>query len=415
MENKKAGKSAALAWLWVALCSLAIFLTVPVARSIQRYVSDRWGRQLFGYFVLGVLALGCLGLLYYLFFKLRIRSLSKYAWLALISALYIYFTLQLWQKAEEAVHFLEYGLLSFFVFRALSFRIRDKSIYFTAALVCLLIGIFDEIIQWMIPERFWDFRDVWLNGLSGGLFQLAIWKVIDPKIISDKITLHSLRKLSIVFMICLLLLGLCASNTPHRVGVYANLIPGLSFLQREEMSEFGYKHEDLEIGQFFSRLSLKTLKEIDIRKGQENARILNRNRKTDYRKFLQKFNPHSNPFLHELRVHIFRRDTYFKRSHEEDNDRTRKENLFIAYKENEIIKKYFTQSVKNSRYWWNDEQVEGIKASIDIQKSYTSPVSAGLFTAFTERTLWIVIIAALLMVILLNIFLSYRLPRKKSS
>jgi VanZ family protein len=411
MKKNKTKRSAYLAWLGVILCSLAIFSTVPIARSVQRYVSNRWGRQLFGYFVLIVLAIGCISLLYYLLFKLRIRSFSKYAWLILITCLYVYFTLQLWQKAEEAIHFLEYGLLSLFVFRALSFHIRDRSIYFTAALICLLIGTFDEIIQWMVPERFWDFRDVWLNGLSGGLFQLAIWKVIKPKIISEKMSLRSLRKLSAVFAACLLLLGLCASNTPHRVGVYANLIPGLSFLQREEMSEFGYKHKDPEIGQFYSRLSVKSLRKIDSRENKENSRILNRNRKTEYRKFLQQYNPHSNPFLHELRVHLFRRDTYFQKAKEEERERPKKESYFIAYKENVILQKYFTQTTKNSPYWWSEERVDSIKRNIDTHETYTSAVSAGLFTTFTEGTQWIVIFIVLLLLTFLNIYLSHRSSR----
>ncbi len=411
MKKNKTKKSAYLAWLLVILCSLAIFSTVPIARSIQRYVSDRWGRQLFGYFVLIVLAIGCVSLLYYLFIYLRIRSFSKYAWLILITCIYVYFTLQLWQKAEEAIHFLEYGLLSFFVFKALSIHIRDRSIYFTAALICLLIGIFDEIIQWMVPERFWDFRDVWLNGLSGGLLQLAIWKVIKPNIISEKMSLRSLRKLSAVFAACLLFLGLCASNTPHHVGAYTNLIPGLSFLQREAMSEFGYKHKDPDVGQFYSRLSVKSLREIDSRENKENSRILNRNRKTEYRKFLQKYNPYSNPFLHELRVHLFRRDTYFQKAKEEERERPKKESYFIAYKENVILQKYFTQTTKNSPYWWDDKRVDSIKKNADTHKTYTSPVSAGLFTTFTGETLWFVIITILLLLVSLNVFLSLRSQR----
>ncbi len=155
-----------LSWLWVGLCSIAIFLTVPIARRIQIFVSNNWGREVFGYFVLVVLFIGAISLLYYLIFKLKIRAPSNYIWLFIVGGLYIYFTLNLWKAPEEAVHFLEYGLLGFFLFKALICHIRDKSIYVTATFLALFVGTIDEILQWMIPLRYWDFRDVGLNCFS---------------------------------------------------------------------------------------------------------------------------------------------------------------------------------------------------------------------------------------------------------
>ena len=157
-----------------------------MARGIQRFVYNNWGREVFGYFVLAVLFIGSISLLYYLIFKLKIRAPSNYIWLLSVAGLYVYFTLKLWKIPEEAIHFLEYGLLGFFLFRALIHNVKNKSIYFTATLFALLIGTFDEILQWITPQRYWGFRDVGLNGLSGGLFQLAIWKVVRPKIIYEK-------------------------------------------------------------------------------------------------------------------------------------------------------------------------------------------------------------------------------------
>jgi len=100
-------------WMLVVFCSVGIFLTIPVAREIQQYVSEHWGRSLFGYFVIVVLSVGFLGLLYVLIFKLKIRTPTRYTWLILVGGLYAYFTHKLWKIPEEAIHFLEYGLLGF--------------------------------------------------------------------------------------------------------------------------------------------------------------------------------------------------------------------------------------------------------------------------------------------------------------
>ena len=322
--------------------------------------------------------------------------------------LYIFFTLKLWEEPEEAVHFLEYGLLSFFLFKALSHQIKDKSIYITTAFFALFIGTIDEILQWAIPQRVWDFRDVGLNGLSGVLFQLVVWKVIKPKIISEKIDFKSLRILTSIIISCLILLGLCASNTPKRVASYITKIPKLSFLQKEEpMSEFGYKYIDPEIGVFYSRLSHKSLQMRDNLRGEQYAKILNESVDKDYQQFIREYNPITDPFMHELRVHIFRRDTYFKRGESASNLSEKKELYFAAYKENLILEKYFRHSIEKSVYRWNEDILQESEASIDKSKTYKSPVSANLFTFFSEKTMWISIFLLILFLVLINLILPF--------
>ena len=407
MKKDSSHKKIFISWLWVCLCSLAIFLTVPIARRIQGFVYNNWGREVFGYFVLVALAIGFASLLYYLVFKLKIRNPSNYIWLIIISGLYIYFTLKLWEIPEEAIHFLEYGLLGFFLFRALRYNIKDKSIYITATFLVLIIGIFDEILQWIIPQRYWDFRDAGLNGLSGGLFQLTIWKVLKPKTILEKISYKSLRIFTSIFAACLILLGLCASNTPKRVASYTKRIPFLSFLQKEEpMSEFGYKYKDPEIGVFYSRLSPVKLESINKKKGKEYAQILTASFKINYEQFIKEYNPISDPFMHELRVHLFRRDTYLEKGKSAANLGEKREFYFIAYKENLILEKYFYNSINKSVYQWNEDINHTLGVSIDKNRTYESPVSANLFTSFSEKTMWSSIIVIISIFLLINFILS---------
>jgi hypothetical protein len=126
-----------LPWLWVALCTLSIFLVVPLARSVRDYLGQRLGADFFGYFVICTVCIAFFVGFYFLWFRLKIRTFSNYIWLVTTACVYIFFTLKLWKRPEEAVHFLEYGLLGLLLFRALRSHIDDKSIY----LMAILIGV----------------------------------------------------------------------------------------------------------------------------------------------------------------------------------------------------------------------------------------------------------------------------------
>jgi len=381
-------------------------LTIPIARRIQIFVYANWGREAFLYFVLLCLAIGGIGLLYFLIFKLKIRSPSNYIWLIICGVLYTHFTLRLRNIPEEAVHFLEYGLLGFFIFRALLHYVKNKSIYLTATFLALLIGIFDEILQWITPQRYWDFRDAELNGLAAGLLQIVIWKVIKPKEIAEKINPYSIRALSLVLALCILVFGLCASNTPGRVAYYTRILPSLSFLQKEEpMSEFGYKYKDHEIATFYSRLSPKDLRQNDKKNAPRYAKILNESFNISYDQFLRDYNPINDPFLYEIRIHIFRRDTHFEKANAAADPNEKIESYFIAYKENLILEKYFSHTIEESIYSWDKKKMDKINLSIEKKDEfYESPVSAGLFTTFSEKTMWISILIVLTMLSLINFY-----------
>jgi VanZ family protein len=396
-------RKALFAWLWVALCTLSIFLVIPLARSIQKFVSARWGRALFGYGVLAATAVAFCILIFILVFRLKVRSASNYLWLTAVAALYVHFTLQLWRAPEEAVHFLEYGLLGFFLFRALSLTISDKSIYPTAFLIGSLIGIFDEVLQWMMPGRYWDFRDAGLNALAIGLFQVALWKGIKPRIISGKMGPKSIRRVSILLAANMIFLGLCASNTPRRVAAYTGRLPFLSFLVKEEpMYEFTQRHVDPEIGTFYSRLSIADLEKEDTERADHWGNILQDWKDKDYGLFLREHHPLLHPFLYEMRIHIFRRDRKAEDALKAKDEESRREALFVAYKENMILENYFGRTLEVSTYRWSDGKKAEIAATIDPIKPYRSPVSAGPFQ-IKERTLWLGILACLGLLLGLNL------------
>lgn len=329
---------------------------IPLARNLQKYVYETFGKDFFLYLSFFFFTASLLTLIYFLFFQLRIKKSSQYMWLMFCGGLYIVSTYNLRKHPEEPLHLVEYGLLSFFVFNALRYRIKDWTIYLTTALIVLFLGSVDEFIQWLIPGRYWELKDVWINVLASLIFVLAVWKGIRPHVISQPVSRLSVKILIGIFSINLLFLGLCLSNTPAAVKSYTGVIDLLSWLRYEEpMIEYGYRHEDPEIGVFYSRFTLEKLKKIDRSKGPvQGKRIppdisLSETRTA----LLRTFNQITNPFLYEFLVHLFRRNnfvTYF------NNSENSKWLIYAASKENSIIEKYFGIILKNTPFMWSESE-----------------------------------------------------------
>ena len=270
---------------------MAIFATVPLARTIQKFVYNSVGKEFFTYLVLTVI-LAALGVLVYLLvYKFRVRSVFQYLWLFSCAALYIYFTIALRKYPEEAVHLLQYSLLSYFVFKALSYRVRNWTVYVTTVFIVLLSGISDEFMQWMMPGRYWGLNDVWINLLASMIFAFAVSKGVRPAVICEPVNSFSLKILTGIVTVNLLFFGLCLSNTPDTVKRYTSVFTGLSWLLDEEpMTEFGYKHRD-EIGTFSSRMILEEIRRVDLEKGEDNGKAVKFEAGTDEDVELK--NPHT--------------------------------------------------------------------------------------------------------------------------
>jgi len=75
---------------------------------------------------------------------------------------YLSLSLDVW---VERIHFIEYAVLGLLISRTVNVRILHGMIY-TGCLVTL-IGAVDEIIQWFLPNRVGDMRDVFMNSVGG--------------------------------------------------------------------------------------------------------------------------------------------------------------------------------------------------------------------------------------------------------
>jgi len=75
---------------------------------------------------------------------------------------YLSLSLDVW---VERIHFIEYAVLGLLISRAVDVRTLNGIIY-TGCLITL-IGAVDEIIQWFLPNRVGDMRDVFMNSVGG--------------------------------------------------------------------------------------------------------------------------------------------------------------------------------------------------------------------------------------------------------
>jgi len=398
-----------LAWLWVALCALAIFFVVPFARAIQAFTSKHFGAAFFIILLLTVVAVAFLVVLYVLIFRLKIRIASQYIWLVASVALYFYIGLTRIKNPFEGAHYLEYGLLGCLLFRAWRFSIPDGSVYWAAFFSGALVGIIDEIVQWITPDRYWDMADVGMNALAVGLILIALWKGVRLKPRSAKIAPKSVRIVSILIAANLLLLGACMSNTPERTAAWAGRFPFLAPLEKQEpMRETILKHEDPEIGSFYSRLTVSWLKKTDKEQAAAYGKILIDWKDKSYDEFLKNHTTVSFPFLHEMRVHLFRRDKRFELGQTTDKLAAKKDNLFIASKENLILEKYFGETLLASGYEWPKEKTAVAESLIEKNAPYDSPVSKNVFYWLPEGRMWATIIVILVLLISYNVYFSKR-------
>lgn len=209
-------------WLAFVACFAAILAGVPVARPLRQWIAGHLGDQ----FVLWLtVAVGAAAIAWTLPKVLRTvdRPRQKLKWWLLVPA-------ALWLGARgvghaEWFHLVEYSALSVLAFRALSPHLRDAGVYLAAAGLTSVAGIVDEVVQWYIPGRVWDLRDVALNVFVASMIQILLWRGVSPADVAAGLGRRSLRVASRLWMAFAALVLLCLFNTPEAVSSYAGKVP----------------------------------------------------------------------------------------------------------------------------------------------------------------------------------------------
>jgi len=378
-----------VSWIFVVTWSLIIFVTIPFARALQRHVAQLWGRGAFIYVVVAAIIIALVVSVIQVH-KRQNTALANYLWLFSVAAVFFGYTIKLSEAPEETTHFIQYGLLGIFVFRALTHRLNDLSIYFSASLICGIIGIIDETIQWITPHRVWSLRDIWINFFASALILVGIAKGLNPQIIQKSISQANARLVCRICIVAVVLLCLSLINTPARIVWYSERFPFLTFLKKNNsvMVEYGYLYNDSDIGIFRSRLSPIELKQKDREQSKAAAAILDRFQDTaTYQEFLKRYSPLTDSFLHEARVHLFGRDIHYSMTTKCENKQDKCARSFtIAFRENQILEKYFSKTLHQSTYAWSSEKSDWARNRRYLLQDaiYDSKVSSSLITHLSE-------------------------------
>lgn len=403
-----------LSWLFVVAWSAAIYATIPFTRLLTNYVGDVWGRDAFTYGVIAVIVLAALLALVGLLRRPR-TSPGGLLWLLAIAAVMIGLTLWLGGTSpEEALHFVQYGPLGLLLFRAYVHRIRDAGIYAAVAITGGIVGTVDEVIQWATPARHFGLHDVGLNFVAVLLVQVAVAAGVRPAIVSGWPDGAGLRRLCYLGALAVALLGLCLQNTPDRVAWYTARVPlvGTVFAGANDMIEYGYRHEDPEFGFFRSRLTTDALLRTDSSRAADVAAVLDRYQGREaYADFLDAHPAWRDAFLHEARVHLFRRDAYLRYAEEAEDATSRDERLVVAYWENRILEKYFGTVLAASAYLWPAEVRADAGRAAAVGGRYDSAVSRALITRTNRRQMFWLSVGLCLGLVVLGFALGRRVRR----
>ena len=133
-------------WILRIVYTLIVLVALPWVRAIWNFIGDKTGAVI----IILLYAGSVIG--YYLYTRkiLFIICLS-----ILIALIFIWVPLPV-----ERIHFIEYGIMGWLAYRAGG---KKAFIYVIA------VGIIDEIIQGILPNRIYDMRDIWMNIIGGGL------------------------------------------------------------------------------------------------------------------------------------------------------------------------------------------------------------------------------------------------------
>lgn len=151
-------------WFWVFVLLVSVYSSIGLAPSFINFLQKEG-------LLSGAFGLGFLIFIFMIFFH-GIQSkpnLSKVMiWLGII-AIYILVMVRI-SLPEERSHLIEYGVVSIFIHRAIQERVKSGGNISHPTLVTIFIasifGIVDEVIQFFIPSRVFDFRDIVFNVLA---------------------------------------------------------------------------------------------------------------------------------------------------------------------------------------------------------------------------------------------------------
>ena len=157
---------------------IMVFLSIPtlsiLGRKLQYWVADSIGYGAAAW-IISLLLLSCISV--YLLWLLKNGKSLPWLHLTWFLPLFLIIPLLL-DRVEERLHFLTFG-----VFGALTMLLVKPR---QALLICVLVSITDEILQFYLPDRVGDWHDVVMNTVASVAAALFILVSIRPQNLLNK-------------------------------------------------------------------------------------------------------------------------------------------------------------------------------------------------------------------------------------
>lgn len=167
------------AWIYVGLMMVAILITLPTTPILWRAATKVFGPEFnaIGYVIF---FLAFIGFGIYMF--LRRSGFDVIRLLLLLGFALVYYCLLRYQcqLPAERLHLVEYGLLAYLLYRAFRMNFPKAGAYALGFLFASGFGFLDEAIQYILPNRVFEMRDVVTNVLAAGVGLLAVAVLLRP-------------------------------------------------------------------------------------------------------------------------------------------------------------------------------------------------------------------------------------------
>ena len=155
-------------WCWIFCYIFFLYFTLPINGFIVKWLYNNVGKKLLS------MTVSLIGLSFLVVIFILFRKLSK---AKTLMALAMSFSIFLWANLHinlpaERIHFIEYAILGMMVYKS-----REKiplTPTIGTIIFVFIVGVTDELIQAILPNRVGDPRDVLMNAV-GGLW--GIWLV----------------------------------------------------------------------------------------------------------------------------------------------------------------------------------------------------------------------------------------------
>jgi choline-sulfatase len=172
------GISRCRAWLAAILYVGFVYSTISLMPKVWKILSAYTQGTIRYIGILAVVLVG-VAILWQTWRRVGKRTWKPYVVLGCIGLVYGYLLKEYTVFPSERLHLVEYGFVGYFFFKALSIDFSNRHAYIASFVLTVLVGVGDECIQWVLPQRFFELKDVQLNAISGGLGLLLLRFVLD--------------------------------------------------------------------------------------------------------------------------------------------------------------------------------------------------------------------------------------------